>query len=186
MVNTNTLREVLEAKFSEEELRTFCVDLSLDYASLSGENKEAKARELVAYFERRDDLERLITAIQESRPGIIINHQHQPVYRHIRRKEYIMPPTQTSDSSLSQNQLDRLIAAVDRLTEKLGMVSTEVALLTQRMSSIDTRLISVENEMRDFTGIRASSPQTYIVIASAFGLALIIGLLLYIISTRGI
>lgn len=62
------LRQVLETKFSEEELRTLCTDLGLDYDALAGEGKTARARELVGWFERRGELARLEGAVRAARP----------------------------------------------------------------------------------------------------------------------
>lgn len=57
--------------FNLEELRTLCFDLGVDFDSLLGEGKEAKARELVAYFRRRRMLGHLLEAIRRARDGII-------------------------------------------------------------------------------------------------------------------
>lgn len=65
------LRKTLCDRFSQEELRTLCFDLCIDYDNLSGEGKEAKARELVAYLERRGELEHLIAAVRRERGDII-------------------------------------------------------------------------------------------------------------------
>ena len=54
------LRENLVEYFSKEELRTFCVDLQVDYEELPGEGTQAKARELIAYFDRRERIPELI------------------------------------------------------------------------------------------------------------------------------
>jgi len=64
------LRQVLAEHFDLEELHTLCFDLGVDYDRLGGEGKEAKARELVAYLQRRGQLERLIAAIQRERGRI--------------------------------------------------------------------------------------------------------------------
>lgn len=55
------LVKFIRDKFSDSELRDLCFELHIDYESLPGEGKAAKARELVSYCERRDrlpDLER--------------------------------------------------------------------------------------------------------------------------------
>ena len=46
------LRQVLDEVFNESELRTLCFDLGIEYEHLSGEERSAKTRELVAYCER--------------------------------------------------------------------------------------------------------------------------------------
>ena len=64
-----TLRQVLEEKFDEEEIRDICFDLQIDFEDLPGEGK--KAREVVAYFQRRDRLGELSTIIIQLRPGVL-------------------------------------------------------------------------------------------------------------------
>ena len=58
-VRLTLLRQMLVTRFSVDELKTLCVDLGLEYAALPGEGKEGKARELVAYLERRDRIPEL-------------------------------------------------------------------------------------------------------------------------------
>lgn len=64
------LRENLVEYFSKEELRTFCVDLQVDYEELPGEGTQAKARELIAYFDRRERIPELIGECTKLRPHI--------------------------------------------------------------------------------------------------------------------
>jgi hypothetical protein len=67
------LRRILTTRFSDGELRTLCFDLGIDYAALPGEGKADKARELVAYFERRDRILELIDIGKRVRPDISWN-----------------------------------------------------------------------------------------------------------------
>jgi hypothetical protein len=67
---TVTLRQILSTRLSEEELRTLCFDLGVDYENLGGESKAAHARELVSYFERRERLEDLINGCRNSLPEL--------------------------------------------------------------------------------------------------------------------
>ena len=53
------LRKTLTTHFSEGELQTLCFDLGVDYDDLPGEGKADKARELVAYLDRRNQLAKL-------------------------------------------------------------------------------------------------------------------------------
>lgn len=64
------LRDALKERFNEDELRTLCSDLSLDYEALSGESKSRKADELVNYYERRGKLDTLIAAVKAARPDV--------------------------------------------------------------------------------------------------------------------
>lgn len=63
-----SLRHILEARFSEDELRTLAADLEIDYEALPGDAKGGRVRELVAWFERRGDLARLDAAVRAARP----------------------------------------------------------------------------------------------------------------------
>jgi hypothetical protein len=49
-LSPSNLREMLVARFNEEELRDLCFDLSVDYESLVGQGKAGKARELISYM----------------------------------------------------------------------------------------------------------------------------------------
>ncbi|MCB8978610.1 MAG: tetratricopeptide repeat protein [Ardenticatenaceae bacterium] len=62
------LRETLIDRLSEDELRTLCFDLALDYEMLPGQGKGGKARELVAYMDRRNRLAELFGTLQRLRP----------------------------------------------------------------------------------------------------------------------
>jgi tetratricopeptide (TPR) repeat protein len=64
------LRQTLTDRFNEGELRTLCFDLSVDYDSLPGEDKASKARELVAYLQRRDRIRELLETGKRLRPDI--------------------------------------------------------------------------------------------------------------------
>lgn len=63
------LRQILTDRFSEEELRTVCFDLGLDYDDLPAQGKAGKARELVAYSERSGHIAELIDHCQKLRPN---------------------------------------------------------------------------------------------------------------------
>lgn len=65
------LRQIFTEQFNEEELRTFCFDLGIDYDDLPGRGKPAKARELVAYLERHQRITDCIRIGKQSRPDIL-------------------------------------------------------------------------------------------------------------------
>ncbi len=56
------IREFIEAHFNDEELRTLCADLGLDYERLAGSTTPGKMRELIAYHERRGTVRDLLAA----------------------------------------------------------------------------------------------------------------------------
>ena len=70
MPDVTQLRRILVERFSLEELRTLCVDLGVSHGELEGEGLEAKARELIAYLQRRERLEELVNYIRQHRPDI--------------------------------------------------------------------------------------------------------------------
>jgi hypothetical protein len=64
------LRQNLVASFNDSELRDLCFDMSVDYQSLTGENKADKARELIAFCERRQIVPELVAKCKELRPKV--------------------------------------------------------------------------------------------------------------------
>ncbi|MAT97204.1 MAG: hypothetical protein CL608_08680 [Anaerolineaceae bacterium] len=65
-----TLRQILETRFSDSELRTLCFDLGVDYEGLPGEGKLNKVRELISYLDRRDRIHQLTKIGKKLRPEI--------------------------------------------------------------------------------------------------------------------
>ncbi len=64
------LRKLLVERFNDSELRTLCFDLNVDYECLSGPGKADKARELVDYCRRYDQLEELVRVGKKQRPDV--------------------------------------------------------------------------------------------------------------------
>jgi len=64
------LRQTLVTHLDDSELRTLCFDLRIDYADLPGEGRASKARELLAYLDRRDRIPELLSVGQQMRPDI--------------------------------------------------------------------------------------------------------------------
>lgn len=56
--------------FSEEEIRTLCFELSIDFDDLPTRGRVNKARELILYFERISQLDVLISYCQKHRPHV--------------------------------------------------------------------------------------------------------------------
>jgi formylglycine-generating enzyme required for sulfatase activity len=69
-MNLTKLRQILTTYFDENELRDLCFDLDVDYDGLPGEGKTGKARELVAYLNRRKRLPDLVKVGKRERPDI--------------------------------------------------------------------------------------------------------------------
>ncbi|MCB9444990.1 MAG: hypothetical protein H6669_12210 [Ardenticatenaceae bacterium] len=64
----NQLRRLIFDLFDEEELRSLCFDLDVNYDGLSGKGTEAKSRELILFMRRRQRLGELLTACRQARP----------------------------------------------------------------------------------------------------------------------
>jgi AAA+ ATPase superfamily predicted ATPase len=69
-VNLTKLRQSLTAFFNESELRSLAFELRIDYEALPGDGKKDKARELIAYIDRRGRLNELVQIAHERRPNI--------------------------------------------------------------------------------------------------------------------
>lgn len=80
------LRQLLVESFDDNELRDLCFDLRIDYESLPGEGKSAKARELVQYCDRHKRPHELHSAIQQA--------QSQHAEKIARRQCHSTLPTQ--------------------------------------------------------------------------------------------
>ena len=63
-------RQILITRFDEGELRILCFNLGIDYASLPGESKADKTRELIAYLERHARIPELVEVGRQLRPDI--------------------------------------------------------------------------------------------------------------------
>jgi nucleoside phosphorylase len=65
------LRQSLVDHFNDQELRDLCFDMDIDYESLPGEGKASKARELVAFCERRGQISELEQRVEPGSPGTL-------------------------------------------------------------------------------------------------------------------
>lgn len=66
----SSLRKILADRFNAEELQTLCFEMGIEYEDLSGQGKAGKARELVAYLDRRDLIREFISVGERLRPDI--------------------------------------------------------------------------------------------------------------------
>lgn len=69
-VDAVALRRALAERFDLEELRTVCLYLGVRFDDLPAEGQQAKARELVAYLQRRERLNQLVSYIRQHRRDI--------------------------------------------------------------------------------------------------------------------
>ena len=66
------IRELLNERYNEGELRSLVFDLGVDYENLPGNTKDDKARELIRYCEARNMISELINGIKRERPEVNI------------------------------------------------------------------------------------------------------------------
>ena len=64
------LREILDRRFDEGELRTLCFHLGVDYDDLPGQSKADRARELILHCERRECVAEFVAVGKKLRPDI--------------------------------------------------------------------------------------------------------------------
>ena len=64
------LRKLITQYFNEDDLKTFCFDLELDYDDLGAIGKSGKVRELVALMKRTERLEQLLVWCAKERPHV--------------------------------------------------------------------------------------------------------------------
>lgn len=64
------LLNILMERFDRDELDTLCFHLDIDPEQIPGGTKESRARELIRYTKRRQQIDRLLTVIREIRPDI--------------------------------------------------------------------------------------------------------------------
>jgi len=83
------LRNKITAYFNDDEIRSLCFDLGIEYENLVGETREAKARELVTYCERTSQVSQLVNRCRELRPSV-----DWRVPEHLPEPESLAAPTQ--------------------------------------------------------------------------------------------
>lgn len=104
------LRQTLSSRFDLEELRTLCHDLGVDFDDLPAQGKSNKARELVAYLARRNQLGRLLQVGQAQRPDIPWSQIELPAAP-------ATPITEELISRLHENRVEALTALFGQIIE---------------------------------------------------------------------
>jgi hypothetical protein len=69
-LSPSELRQKLIASFNDSELHDLSFDLGVDYESVAGSTRDAKARELITYLQRRNRLDELISLCRARRPSV--------------------------------------------------------------------------------------------------------------------
>lgn len=72
------MRQMLLVYFDDSELRDLCFDLDVTYEDLPGQGRKDKARELVAYLDRRGRSPELAEKIEQLRPDAFRNQSDGP------------------------------------------------------------------------------------------------------------
>ena len=73
-VNLVRLRDALDKRYSDSELRDVCFELGIDYEDLPGDRQSAKARELVLYAERHSMTAQLVALVMRDRPQVLVTN----------------------------------------------------------------------------------------------------------------
>lgn len=60
----------IEAHFNDEELRTLCFELEIEYEDLPATTRTGRARELISYCQRENQVDRLVLAMRRERPNL--------------------------------------------------------------------------------------------------------------------
>lgn len=76
------LRQGLTTQFKLDELISLCTDVGIDFEDLGGEGKNGKARELIAYCQRRGQLEALVALCEILRPQFPWRNPSAPILPH--------------------------------------------------------------------------------------------------------
>jgi hypothetical protein len=67
-----SLHAALDQQFNLDEIEQLCFDLNIDWENLRGDVKQAKARSLVLYCEKRGNLRALRALVMDARPGLTL------------------------------------------------------------------------------------------------------------------
>ena len=77
-IDLTQLHQILVDQFDMEELHDLCFSLDVDFDNLRGQGKSGKARELVLYMKRHNQLDRLVATIKTLRPDALETHPPHP------------------------------------------------------------------------------------------------------------
>lgn len=106
------IHQILVDRFSLEELKTLCFEIGVEFDDLEGGGKRDKARELIRYLDRRDQLDALRQAVMRHRRDVIWptvssgELPRSPVEQ--RRAAVQSPPEPTSSEPVDSQRLLRV------------------------------------------------------------------------------
>lgn len=122
------LRQTVTRLFNEDELRTLCFDLGVDYDNVGGETKESKVRELIAYQYRRGQLRRLINTCAQYRADVRWRNLSE----------------QSPNDQAEMMSFEGLFADVlDKAQEQSNLINTMITMAKKRVSDAERELESV-------------------------------------------
>ncbi len=132
------LRDFLVSHFGQDELELLAFDLGVDYELLSYQNKQKLSLELVAYFERRNQLGCLLSEVISRRP---LNN-----LTHLLAKVPPCSPTTKIQiiTHASQDVIEEIEAFLEHITQKHNLNREEVNLIATAQGSLHL-LLSVPN-----------------------------------------
>ncbi len=160
------LRRGIVQCFGTSDLKVLCADLGIDYESLAGEGKEAKALELILYMKRRGQMTKLVQYCRSARPN----------YTWPQEDDSQRPPPPIRQGPITNAKMVILFLASDptdaarlRLGEELREIQEKLQLaklrdrfeLQQRMSvrpaDISQALLDTQPQVVHFSGHGAAS-----------------------------
>ena len=116
------LFDILKSRFNDNELRELCFTLKIDYESLGGDNKTAKARELLLLCERTDRVAELEREVVRLRPPTT---QPTPIAD--------TPAPQPTHLQLNQGDFDQLVGILSQQPD-FRTVQGRVDLMTEMLA----------------------------------------------------
>lgn len=129
-VSHEELLDILDNHFSEEELRTLCFSLAVEYADLPALGRFDKARELIKYLVRRGQIPTLIEICKQSRPDLRHRLNNLSTVDTLRassqsaRSSVRFPPAQSGASEpSSMRQLEHIIRSTNKTVLVFGGIS---------------------------------------------------------------
>jgi hypothetical protein len=129
--STTRLLEALDAHFNNDELRSLCVDLNIDYDNLAGETKRGKIRELVSYVQRTERIADLIEACSIQRPNVKWRILIEVTYDSTRE-----PDTQSEKPVARGQNVSTRVAAFGAVATVIVAITCGVFALLQRQLSV--------------------------------------------------
>jgi len=148
VVDAAQLHEAICRTFDEEELRTLCFDLGLDYDALRGEGKDARARELVGWLARRGALMELVRAVQQRRPNqywtnAVEDETVPPAVNQYATARMLMLTVGRLEIRVGQveDQVERVVGQVDRLRTLGAATLTAVLFIVAGLVAVTAALL---------------------------------------------